>query len=146
METKIRSRVIFIVVVIALCVAGIIGLPKNVQELRDNIHNRIRLGLDLSGGTHLVLQVQVEDAVNITADQALERLKDELKTKNIPYSDVQKDDDSGTNPPVHRILIKGIPQEKSSDLGTLVTQQFSDWDLARVPGDQMARLLSLKIS
>ncbi len=87
METKLRARVIFIVVVIALCVVGIIGLPKNVQELRDNIHNRIRLGLDLSGGTHLVLQVQVEDAVNITADQALERLKDELKAKNIPYSE-----------------------------------------------------------
>ncbi len=47
---------------------------------------------------------------------------------------------------MHRILIKGIPQEKSSDLGTLATQQFSDWDLARVPGDQMARLLSLKVS
>ncbi len=146
METKIRGRVILIGVVVILCILGIIGFPKNVQELQDNIHNRIRLGLDLKGGTHLILQVQVEDAVNITADQVLERLKDELKAKNIPYADVQKNDDTAANPPIHRIIIKGIPQEKSADLQALVGEQFSDWELARVPGDETARLLTLKTS
>ncbi len=144
METKIRSRVIFIVVVIALCILGIIGFPTNVQELRDNLHNRIHMGLDLKGGTHLVLQVKVEDAVNITADQVLERLKDELKAKNIPYADIQREDDTAANPPTHRVILKGLTQEKSSDLQTLVNQQFSDWELARVPGDEAARLLTLK--
>jgi len=146
METKIRGRVILIGVVVILCILGVIGFPKNVQELQENIHNRIRLGLDLKGGTHLILQVQVEDAVNITADQVLERLKDELKAKNIPYADVQKNDDTAANPPIHRIIIKGIPQEKSADLQTLVGEQFSDWELARVPGDEAARLLTLKTS
>ena len=103
---------IFILVVVVACILGIIGFPKNVQELKDNLHNRIHLGLDLKGGTNLILQVQVEDAVNITADEALERLKDELKAKNIPYADIQPDDDKTQNPPIHRILIKGIPQER----------------------------------
>ena len=146
METKIRGRAIFILVVVVACILGIIGFPKNVQELKDNLHNRIHLGLDLKGGTNLILQVQVEDAVNITAGEALERLKDELKAKNIPYADIQPDDDKTQNPPIHRILIKGIPQERSADLQALATDQFSDWDLVRVPGDETARMLVLKTS
>ena len=144
METKIKSRAIFIGIVMLVCLLGIIGFPKNVQELKDNVHSRIRLGLDLKGGTHLVLQVHVEDAVNITADQALERLTDELRAKNIPYADVQKADDTHVQPPEHRILIKGIPQEKASDLQTLTSEQFSDWNLSRVPGDSASWMLSLK--
>ena len=146
MDTKIRGRAIFILVVVVACILGIIGFPKNVQELKDNLHSRIHLGLDLKGGTNLVLQVQVEDAVNITAGEALERLKDELKAKNIPYADIQANDDKTQNPPVHRIMIKGIPQDRSSDLQAVATDQFSDWDLVRVPGDETSRMLVLKTS
>ena len=146
METKLRGRAIFILIVILACILGIIGFPKNVQELKDNVHSRIRMGLDLKGGTNLVLQVQVEDAVNITSGEAIERLKDELKAKNVPYADIQADDDKTQNPPIHRILIKGIPQERSADLQALATDQFSDWDMVRVPGDETARLLVLKTS
>jgi preprotein translocase subunit SecD len=117
-----------------------------VQELKENLHTRIHLGLDLSGGTNLVLQVQVEDAVNITSGEVLERLKDELKAKNIPYADIQSDDDKTQNPPIHRILIKGVPQERSGDLQALASDQLSDWDLVRVPGDDASRLLVLKTS
>jgi len=144
METKIRTRAIAVGVVLIVSILGIIGLPKNFQELKDNVRNRIRLGLDLKGGTHSVLQVQVEDAVNITADQALERLRDELKAKNIPYADVAKADDTQAHPPKHRIAIKGVPQEKASDLQTLASEQFSDWDLSRVPGEVTGWMLALK--
>jgi preprotein translocase subunit SecD len=146
METKIRSRVIFILVVVLACIIGIIGFPRNVQQLRDNLRNRIHLGLDLKGGTNLVLQVQVEDAVNITAGETLERIKDELKAKNIAYADIQPDDDKSQNPPLHRILIKGIPQDRSGDLQSVVAGQFSAWDFVRVPGDDTSRMLVLKTS
>jgi preprotein translocase subunit SecD len=138
-ESKLRARAIFIAVVIVVCVLGIISFPKNYQELKDNVRNRIRLGLDLKGGTHLVLQVQVEDAVNITTDQVLERLQDECKAKNIPYADIQKVDST-------HIQIKGIPADKSSDVQALASEGFSDWELTRVPGDPNARMLMLKVS
>jgi preprotein translocase subunit SecD len=144
MEMKIKGRAIFIGIVMVASVLGIIGFPKNFQELKDNVRNRIRLGLDLKGGTHSVLQVQVEDAVNITADEVLERLRDELKAKNIPYADVAKADDTQAQPPKHRIAIKGVPQEKVSDLQTSASEQFSDWDLSRVPGDVTGWMLALK--
>ena len=108
MDTKIRTRAIIILVVVLACIFGIIGFPRNVQELKENLHNRIHLGLDLKGGTNLILQVKVEDAVNITAGEALDRLKDELKAKNIAYSDIEPNDDKTQNPPIHRILTKGI--------------------------------------
>jgi preprotein translocase subunit SecD len=144
MEMKIKGRAIFIGIVIVVCLLGIIGFPKNFQELKDNVRSRIRMGLDLKGGTHLVLQVQVEDAVNITADQVLERLRDELKAKNIPYADVQKADDTQVQPPKHRIVVKGVPQEKGGDLQTLSSEQFSDWELSRMPGDATSWMLALK--
>ncbi len=137
MESKIRNRALLVAAVVLLCVFGIIGLPRNVQQLRENVRERIRLGLDLKGGTHLILQVQVEDAVNITNDLATERLRDELRDKNIPYSDIQKVDST-------HLLVRGIPQERSGDLQDLAASQFSDWDLSRVPGDQTARELALK--
>ena len=43
-----------------VCVYGIIGLPASKEELYANLSERIVLGLDLKGGTHLVLQVQVQ--------------------------------------------------------------------------------------
>lgn len=149
MGIKIRNRAIITAAVLMLCVFGIIcypvgeqefiGFPRNYQRLKENIRNRIRLGLDLRGGTHLVLQVLVEDAVNITNDLTRERLADELRAKNIPYADVLKVDST-------HILIKGIPQEKSSDVQTLASEQFPDWDFSREAGDPLARRLMLKNS
>jgi preprotein translocase subunit SecD len=149
MGIKIRNRAIIIAAVLLVCTFGIIcypvgeqefiGLPRNYQRLKENIRNRIRLGLDLKGGTHLVLQVLVEDAVNITNDLTRERLADELRAKNVPYADIQKVDST-------HILIKGIPQEKSSDVQTLAGEQFPDWDFSREAGDPLARRLTLKNS
>ena len=146
MDTKIQGRALFILVVVLACILGIIGFPKNVQELKENLHTRIRMGLDLKGGTNLILQVHVEDAVNITAEQALDRLKEGLKTRNIPYADIQPDDDKTQSPPIHRIIIKGLPQDRSNDLQSLVSDQFSDWDAVRVPGDESSRWVVLKAS
>ncbi len=141
MEKRVRNRAIFIAVIVVACIFGLIGFPSNFQELKSNLRNRIRLGLDLKGGAHLVLQVHVNDAVNVTVDQALERLRDELRTRNIP-ADVQRKTEGNNT----YLLITGLPQERSSDLQSLVNDQFSDWNLARVPGDPTARSLTLKVS
>ena len=145
MDTKIKGRALFILAVIAVCVLGLTwgtgftGVPRNISQVRENLRNNIRLGLDLKGGTHLILQVHVDDAVKITTDTTVERLKDELRTRNIPYSDIQEPDST-------HILIKGIPQEKSGDMQTLASEQLTDWDVARVAGDATARSLTLKVS
>src|SRR6267378_3630288 len=73
---------------------GIFGIPKSLTPggLLSAMHERIHLGLDLRGGTHLILQVQVNDAVNADSDRAIERLKDVLRDGKITYTDVSKPD------------------------------------------------------
>ncbi len=134
---KVRNRVVVILVVVLVSVAGIIGLPRNFQQLKQNMQDRIHFGLDLKGGTHLVLQVHVDDAVNLVTDQALERIRDGLRNKNIAYSEARKVD-------LTHILIKGLPQNRIGDLQALVNDQFSDWQLEAVPADPTARQLALK--
>ena len=55
MQKNLRTRTIVIAVTVLLCVYGIIGLPRSVSDLKDNLKKNIKLGLDLRGGSHLVL-------------------------------------------------------------------------------------------
>ncbi len=58
-----------IVGVLLVFLFGIFGIPQSFsgQGLLAAMTKRINLGLDLRGGTHLILQVQVNDAVNVDA-------------------------------------------------------------------------------
>ena len=70
MTSNLKFRAIAIVVVILVCVYGIIGLPTSKQELIDNWKKNIRLGLDLKGGSQLMLQVKLQDAFKADADRS----------------------------------------------------------------------------
>ncbi|HEX6881278.1 MAG TPA: protein translocase subunit SecD, partial [Terriglobales bacterium] len=95
------------------------GLLAGIQQ---NIH----LGLDLKGGTHLILQVQVNDAVKADSQQVAERLKDYLRTANINYGDITIDD-VANHPEV--ISIKGVQSSASGDLRNIVTERLPEYDL-----------------
>ena len=45
--------------------------------------DKIRLGLDLKGGMHLVLSVKTDDALKVETDTSVEQLKAALKDKNV---------------------------------------------------------------
>jgi len=49
---------------------------------------KIRLGLDLKGGVHLVLRVQTDDALRLETQTTADRLAEQLKTANIPVGGV----------------------------------------------------------
>ncbi len=129
MKKNLLRKVIFIVAVMLVFLAGIFGVPKSLSgsALVAGIQDRIHLGLDLKGGTHLILQVKVSDAVNADSEQAVERLKDMLRKRNITYADISKPDPQ--NQP-DRIVIKGVPQTSITDLRTLVSENFgNEYDL-----------------
>jgi preprotein translocase subunit SecD len=106
---------------------GIFGIPKDWsgKGLLAAIQNRINLGLDLKGGTHLILQVQVNDAVNVDSDNAVENLKQGMRTRKINYAEVSKPDPA-TNP--DKIVIKGVAPEQTSDLRSLVSDRLPEYD------------------
>ena len=45
---------------------------------------KVRLGLDLKGGVHLVMRVQTDDALRVETQTTADRLSEQLKTANIP--------------------------------------------------------------
>jgi preprotein translocase subunit SecD len=107
---------------------GIFGVPQSWsgQGLLAAMQNRIHLGLDLKGGTHLILQVQVNDAVNVDSDNAIERIKQELRSRKINYTEISKPDPAN-NP--DRVVIKGVPPESSTDLRSIVSDRLPEYDL-----------------
>ena len=92
MKKNLTGRTVVIVATLLLCVYGIIGIPKSRASLEENLARNIHLGLDLKGGSQLVLQVQVQDAMKAEADQAIERLKDELRKAGIDYAAIDRND------------------------------------------------------
>ena len=53
----------------------------------------IRLGLDLKGGTHLVMQVNTNETISAEVDQAIERLKGEAVQRELPTPEIRRTDD-----------------------------------------------------
>ncbi len=122
------ARTILIIAVLLIFLFGIFGVPSNFsgQGLLAAVQQRIHLGLDLKGGTHLILQVQVNDAINADTDRDVQRLKDDLKKANIAFGDISKPDPQH-NPEL--IVIKGVPPESSSDLRRIVGDKYPEYDL-----------------
>ena len=121
-------------------VYGIFGVPGGTSgsALLAAMQKRINLGLDLKGGTHLILQVQVADAVNVDSDNAVEILKSEMRKAKINYADVTKPDPA--NHP-EQIVIKGVPPQSSSDLRTLVQDKLQEYDASSGANDTWTVLM-----
>ena len=128
MNKTLLWKSLFIVAVLLVFVFGIIGLPSGLSgsALKSAILDRVKLGLDLKGGTHLILQVMVNDAVNADSDRGIERLKESLKSKGIAYTDITKPDPQ--NSPDH-IAIKGVPLDSAADLRDIVSNQLPEYVL-----------------
>ena len=74
MNSQLKWKFVFILVVLLFCIYGIIGLPTfptSLNQVKLNLADRIKLGLDLKGGSHLVLQVQLEEALGQRCDHAV---------------------------------------------------------------------------
>lgn len=128
MTQNLKWRTVVIVVTILLCIFGIIGLPKSKTDLVQNLKDNIRLGLDLKGGSQLVEEVHVEDAVKADADQAMERIKADMAKQNIGFSSMDRNDPQpATVADADNIIItvKGVPETVSSAFRTLVNERYS---------------------
>ena len=73
---------------------GIFGVPSGLtgKDLAAALTKRIHLGLDLQGGAHLMLQVEVKEAVNAETDNTVASVQQDLKAANLGFSQVYKPD------------------------------------------------------
>src|ERR1041384_7321102 len=86
MNKRIRTRSIVILAITALSIVLFAGFPPGLAGLKKNI----RLGLDLKGGTQLVLKVRVEEALRTTTDQTVQALEAQLQKDNIKYLQITR--------------------------------------------------------
>jgi len=143
MNPNLKWKAVFIVVVILGCIYGLLGLPTfptSAADLKSNFAHQIKLGLDLQGGTHLILQVQVQEAVAQETDQTVDRLTNQLRAKNIRYDEVRRVDDT-------HIVVRNVPSDQLSDFRDLVSAQLQNvWDMSPTAGEQSSYTLSLRPS
>jgi preprotein translocase subunit SecD len=118
---------VIIVGILILFVFGIFGIPKDWsgKGLVASITDRIHLGLDLRGGTHLILQVQVNDAVNVDSDNAIARLKEDMRARKINYADIIKADPA-SRPDL--IVVKAVPPDQTSDFKSIISDRLPEYD------------------
>ena len=125
MGKNLAGKTAFIVAVLVVFVYGIFGIPKG--GLKQAITNRIHLGLDLKGGTHLVLEVHVNEAVASAVDRDAVRLATDLQAAGIPGVTAARSDASRPN----TIIVTGIPAGKLTDArGVFNGVNYNAYDVA----------------
>src|SRR5713226_2510360 len=143
MNPNLKWKAVFILVVILGCIYGLFGLPTfptSVADLKSNFAQQIKLGLDLQGGTHLILQVQVQEAIAQETDQTVDRLTNQLRAKNIRYDEVRRVDDT-------HIVVRNVPSEQLSEFRDLISSQLQNvWDMSPTAGEPSSYTLSLRPS
>src|ERR1700735_2812957 len=141
MNSQIKWKFVLIGLVILACIFGLIGFPPptSVTGIKQAFADRIKLGLDLKGGSHLVLQVQVDEAIGQRGDQAVDQLTKQLREKNVTVGDIRRLDDT-------HIQVDNVEPATSSAFRDIVTNQFADWNISPAAGALNGYLLTLKPS
>src|SRR5512144_2194521 len=103
MAKDLRWRILLIVVILGACLYAIIPLEK------------IRLGLDLKGGAHMVLRVNTDDALRLETDTTGDRLRESLEKAGVAGATVK------TVSPT-RFEVSGVPPAQEA----LVRQAATD--------------------
>ena len=122
-----RSAVALAVALVALY--GVIGLPSSMEDVYAHIEEKINLGLDLKGGVHLILQVQVQDAIRAEADRTIARLRQQLlREMNIPQAGIERNDPQTIGDADSIVItVDGIPTNRASDFRGMIDGAFAEW-------------------
>src|ERR1700744_1410655 len=142
MQRNMTLKASVIAATILVCLFGIIGFPKflggvgiplSAAQLQSNIRQNIHLGLDLIGGSHLVLQVQVQDAAKAEADQTIENLREAARTGGITIAGYDRNNpESLQETDSIQINIHGVDQTKTQAFRSLIADKYPDWLLPPV--------------
>ncbi len=115
MKKNLRWKVILVLAVIALTLY--LSIPPG---------EKIQLGLDLSGGVHLVLQVMTDDALNRETDQVILRLQEEMNNDLITYEAISKDENR-----IGRFTIQQFESGKEREVRNIFDEYVGNaWDIS----------------
>src|SRR5215813_14754070 len=127
MNKRIFRRFLIILGVTLVCVWRVVAYPGFIPS-KEKIRENVKLGLDLKGGTHLVLQVVTDDAIRAETDQAIDSMRQQLSKENIVFRQL-------TRTQINTFQAVGVDPNKDSDFRRILNERFSEWDLVSTSGD-----------
>jgi preprotein translocase subunit SecD len=126
-----------------IVIAFVFLVPSVTQELpawwsgvlpKDKIH----LGLDLQGGVHLILEVEVKKAVESYLERVVEDLKPDLRKSKIRVLDLKRRGIDG-------IEITLAPDQEAKDLETLLGTNYPSFKLETGVRDEKGKAYFLSL-
>lgn len=124
MNKRIRTRFVIILAITALSISLFAGFPPSIAKMKE----KVKLGLDLKGGTNLVLQVVTDDAIRAETDQALESVRQQLQRENIVFRQLTRTQNN-------EFKAIGVDPNKDADFRRILGERFLEWDLVSTAGD-----------
>lgn len=124
MSKRIRNRLLVTLVVAVGAVLIFGGIPPTPSNIAANIH----LGLDLRGGTRLILEVVTDDAIRAETDLAIERMGELLGDEGISYRQSSRLD-------LGRFQFVGVDPSMDREFREILAEQFPEWNIASTAGD-----------
>ena len=114
------------VVFFAVGVYPILAQAYNLPAPAWLMSKQLRLGLDLKGGVHLILQVNTDDALRISTESTTEQLREALQTAGVTVGSI-----TVTSPTSFRV--EAVPQDRDAEFRNIV-QEHAGTNYDRNPG------------
>jgi preprotein translocase subunit SecD len=143
---RLRWRVLLIFLVVAGMISGYVAMGySNARRewigpgkppLKEALKKGIKLGLDLRGGIHLVLQVNTADALKAERDDAAEQLGTQAREQGITLGPVDY-------PNERAFAVAVTPQTDERKLEETVKRFLPDWNVSTAGGKWVFTLKDL---
>ena len=125
MSKKLRWRGLLFAILIVIALLYLIpSVPGGLPTWWPGAfpEEKVHLGLDLQGGMHLILEVEVLKAVENDIERAKEDIKENLREEKIRYQDLKRDGIRGIN-------ITIIREDHKDSFESLIKSRFSEFEL-----------------
>jgi len=137
-DLKVRFGIIILLIVGALFALA----PSATDDLpdwwKDSVH-KVKLGLDLQGGMHLILEVQAEKAVESYMERTKNDVESYLKSKKILVVSTQR---KGL-----AIQIKYVePEKKNESVSSLLSSRYPELKIVKTAHEAGHGILVLELS
>src|SRR5262245_49533321 len=135
LQWKVVTILVVFVAFFAVGIYPLIATRYGINQPKVLIDKMLKRGLDLQGGVHLVLRVQTETALASETNAEVERLRDLMKTRNIPFTALS------ANGPTE-FKVEGIPSEQDAAFREAVADLETNYN--RSPGANGSYVFTLR--
>lgn len=97
--------------------AAVVKSNFTLTQLKKNLANNIKLGLDLKGGSHLILKVQTTDALQAVTDGNIAKARDILQKENIQVKNV-------VSPRIGQVIVEMDDTSRIEDVKKFIGEDF----------------------